>query len=126
MFAVLQIAIVLLVVLAGLLVGAFDEMQLGFTGIATLCSVAVTGLLTLIGILQLRRSRLTAYHWFVRSVLVSIFVTQVFTFLESELTALWGFSVDILIYTALKIMIEREQLMASDMVSEAHSAPDAP
>ena len=111
LFAVLQIAIVLLVVLAGLLVGAFDEMKLGFTGTATLCSVAVTGLLTLIGILQLRRSRLVAYHWFVRSILVSIFVTQVFTFLESELAALWGFAFDILLYTALKIMIEREQLM---------------
>ena len=109
LFAVVQIAIVLLIVAAGLLTGGFDEMQLGFTGTATLCSVAVTGLLTLIGILQLRRSRLAAYHWFVRSVLVSIFVTQVFTFLESELSALWGFSLDILIYTALKIMIEQEQ-----------------
>ena len=111
LLALIQIAIVLLVALAEILASDVDTLQLGYTGIATLCSVAVSGVLTLIGIFQLRRSRLAAYRWFVRSILVSIFVTQVFTFLESELSALWGFALDILIYTALKIMIEREQLM---------------
>lgn len=107
--AVIQVAAVLLVALARLLVSDPDTLSLGFTDIAGLCSVAVTGVLTFIGIFHLRRSRLAAYHWFVRSVLVSIFVTQVFTFLESELSALWGFALNILIYTALKIMIEQEQ-----------------
>ena len=55
----------------------------------------------------------------VRSILVSIFVIQVFTFLESELSALWGFAIDILVYTALKIMIEQEQLMVSGVESES-------
>lgn len=109
----LAIAAVLLIVLAGLLVDDLDALELGFTDAATLCSVAVSGVLAFIGIFQLKRSRLAAYHWFVRSVLVSIFVTQVFTFLESELSALWGFTIEILVYTALKIMIEQEQLMAS-------------
>ena len=93
-------------------------MQLDFTSIATLCSSAVSGVLTFIGIFQLRRSRLAAYHWFVRSVLVSIFVTQIFTFLESELTALWGFAIDILLYTALKIMIEQEQRLAAETAAD--------
>ena len=120
--AFVQIAIVLLVALAGFLAGTVDELdalQLSFTDIATLCSVAVSGVLTLIGIFQLRRSRLAAYRWFVRTILVSIFVTQIFTFLESELSALWGFAFDILVYTALKIMIEQEQLMASGVESES-------
>ena len=120
--AVLQMAIVLFIALAGFLAGTVDEvdaLQLSFTDIATLCSVAVSGVLTLIGIFQLKRSRLAAYHWFLRNVLVSIFVTQIFTFLESELSALWGFAIDILVYTALKIMIEQEQLMASGVESES-------
>ena len=78
--AFVQIAIVLLVVLAGLLVSDVEILQLSFTGIATLGSVSVSGVLTLLGIFQLKRSRLAAYHWFVRSILVSIFVIQVFTF----------------------------------------------
>ena len=81
--------------------------------------MAVSGVLTLLGIFQLKRSRLAAYRWFVHSILVSIFVTQIFTFLESELSALWGFAIDILVYTALKIMIEQEQLMVSGVESES-------
>ena len=117
--AFVQIAIVLLVVLAGLFVSDIEILQLSFSGIATLVSVAVSGILTLFGIFQLKRSRLAAYRWFVHSILVSIFVIQVFTFLESELSALWGFAIDILVYTALKIMIEQEQLMESGVESES-------
>ena len=111
-FAFIQVAMVLIIATLSMFESTAATLQLGFTDIATLCSSAVSGVLTLIGIVQLRRSRLAAYHWFVRSVLVSIFVTQIFTFLASELTALWGFAVDILIYTALKIMIEQEIRLA--------------
>ena len=117
--AFVQIAIVLLVALVGILASDVETFQLSFTDIATLCSVAVSGVLTLFGIFQLKRSRLAAYRWFVHSILVSIFVIQVFTFLESELSALWGFAIDILVYTALKIMIEQEQLMVSGVESES-------
>lgn len=116
-FAFIQIAMVLVIALLSLFESTAATLQLDFTSIATLCSSAVSGVLTFIGIFQLRRSRLVAYHWFVRSVLVSIFVTQIFTFLESELTALWGFAIDILLYTALKIMIEQEQRLAAETAS---------
>lgn len=108
-FAFIQVAVVLLFALLSMFESTAATLQLGFTDIAALCSSAVSGALTFIGIVQLRRSRLAAYRWFVRSVLVSIFVTQIFTFLASEFTALWGFAIDILLYTALKIMIEQEQ-----------------
>lgn len=119
--AFIQIALVLAIALLSLFESTAANLQLDYTSIATLCSSAVSGVLTIIGIVQLRRSRLAAYHWFVRSVLVSIFVTQIFTFLESELTALWGFAIDILLYTALKIMIEQEQRLAAG----TESAPAA-
>ncbi len=116
-FAFVQIAMVSLVAVLSLFESTAATLELDFTGTATLCSSAVSGVLTFIGIFQLRRSRLAAYHWFVRSVLVSIFVTQIFTFLESELAALWGFAIDILLYTALKIMIEQEQRLAAETAS---------
>ena len=118
-FAFIQVAVALIIALLSFIDSAAATLQLGFTDVATLSSSAVSGVLTLIGIFHLRRSRLVAYHWFVRSVLVSIFVTQIFTFLESEFTALWGFALDILLYTALKIMIEQEQRLAAETVSAA-------
>lgn len=125
LFATIQIGLVLLVALASFLDATPETLALGYTDIAALCSSAVSGVLTLIGILRLRRSRLEAYHWFVRSVLVSIFVTQIFTFLASELTALWGFTIDILVYTALKIMIEQELRMAAEANTSSAAAGEA-
>lgn len=125
LIAAIQIAMVLLIASLSLLDATPDTLSIGFTDVASLGSSAVSGVLTLIGILQLRRSRLAAYHWFVRSVLVSIFVTQIFTFLASELTAIWGFAVDILVYTALKIMIEQEQRIAAGAGAASVAAEEA-
>jgi hypothetical protein len=107
---VLVVALIALVNLFGI---EADAVQLSFTDVATLCSSSVSVALTVIGIVRLRRSRLEAYHWFLRGVLVSIFVTQIFTFLASELAALWGFTLDILVYAALKLMIEQEQMLST-------------
>lgn len=123
--AFIQVGVVALIAALSLFESTAETVQLGFTDIATLCSSAVSGVLTLVGIWQLRRSRLVAYHWFVRSVLVSIFVTQIFTFLESEFTALWGFTIDILLYTALKIMIEQEQRIAEGADAATSAAGEA-
>ncbi len=84
-------------------------LELGFTGWAQTASATVAAMITAIGIWRLRASRLSAYVWFQRSLLVSIFVTQVFAFFESELAAVGGLFLDILIYVALGFMIERER-----------------
>jgi hypothetical protein len=44
-----------------------------------------------------------------RSTLVSILVTQVFMFYYSELAALGGLLVHILVYFALRLLISREE-----------------
>lgn len=66
-------------------------------------------LLTAWGIRRWRRSRLSAYRWLARAMLVSIFVTQVFAFLEAQLAALAGLAASLLAYAALRYMIEQEQ-----------------
>ena len=75
----------------------------------------VSAAFVLIGVLSLRRSRLQAYRWFQRSVLVSILVIQFFVFLESQLLALAGLAVELVLYAALHFMIQREQARSAEL-----------
>jgi len=72
----------------------------------------VSGLFIVLGVLRLRRSRLSSYRWFMRSTLVSILVTQVFMFYYSELAAIGGLLMHALAYFALRVLINREQKSA--------------
>ena len=74
-------------------------------------SVLVAGAMILHGTWRLRRSRVDAYRWFTRAILVYIFVTQVFSFFESELGALGGLLINVLVYIALRLLIEREEIL---------------
>ncbi len=113
LFALAQIAIVVLLIAVGVISGA-NELRLSFTAAAQLVSSLVAAAIIAWGIWRLRRSRLIAYRWFTRATLVSIFVTQVFAFLESEFAALAGLAISILIYTALRYMIEQELNTATE------------
>jgi len=62
-----------------------------------------------IGTWRLRASRLSAYVWFKRSVLVNIYVTQVFMFYDSQFSALLGLAGYILLYLALRYVIANEE-----------------
>jgi Ca2+/Na+ antiporter len=66
-----------------------------------------------IGILALRKSRVAAFRWFQRSMLVSIFVTQVFLFYDSQFGALGGLALHVAIYVALRFAIGRETSAAA-------------
>ena len=63
-----------------------------------------------VGIWQLRKSRLLAGIWFQRSVLVNIYLTQVFLFYNSQLAALSGLFLNILIYMSLRYMVSHESV----------------
>ena len=67
------------------------------------------GILVVVGILHWRASHLQAYRWFERAMLVSILITQVFIFYESELAALAGLAINLLVISALRFMIHREE-----------------
>ena len=109
-----QIALAILLIVASVINGAYletllaQELQLSFTLAARLASSLVEAMLITWGIWKLRYARLTAYRWFSRAMLVSIFITQVFAFLETQFAALGALAGSILIYTALRYMIEQE------------------
>jgi len=76
-------------------------------------SSLASAILLLWGVLKLRKSRLKAFRLFERSILISIFFTQVFIFYEEEFGALVGLAIDLLMLMAIRFMIEREQGTAS-------------
>jgi hypothetical protein len=60
------------------------------------------------GVLALPSSRVDAYRWFVRGVLVWILITQVFVFYDSQLAGLTGLAFDLMVYGTLRYAIRRE------------------
>jgi hypothetical protein len=95
--------------LAAAIVLVFDDnIVKGFVEWATLVSSGVSGTLIVIGVVRLRRHRVSAYRWFERGVLVQIFVTQVFEFAQEQLTGVVGLVFNILLWVALRSMIRAE------------------
>jgi hypothetical protein len=78
---------------------------LGIGSVAT--SVLSLGLVT-IGVARLRSTRLSAYRWFERSLLVAILVTQVMLFWQDQLAALGGLIWNLALLTVLRSMISLE------------------
>ena len=84
-------------------------------------SSAVSAVLVLVGFVSWRRSRLTAYRWFTRALLVSIFVTQFFAFYNNQITQVFGLAVALLTFAAIRSMIDRELLHAREVGGDAGS-----
>lgn len=93
--------------------GVENEAQLATLG--QLGSLTVAAAMVGMGVMRLRRSTLEALRWFQRSILVSIFLTQVFVFYQHEWAALTGLAFDLFIFFALGFMIERERALAGAM-----------
>ncbi len=68
----------------------------------------IAGVLLLVGLLHLRRSRLVAYHWFRRAVLVSLLVAQPLAFYAQQWTALLGLALNLVLLSAVEFGIARE------------------
>ena len=97
----------------------------GFVEWANIVFSIVGGLFVLGGLIRIRRSRLAAYRMFERALLVSLFFTQVFVFLQSQFGACVGFLVDVLLLVTVRFMQERE-LEAGEGAPEKESAAVAP
>ncbi|MEQ9618688.1 MAG: hypothetical protein RIG61_05905 [Deltaproteobacteria bacterium] len=82
---------------------------LTFIGKAQIFSSALSGLFVFLGVYYIRKSRLTAYRMFERSVLVSILLTYVFIFYREQFAALAGLAFNMFILIGLRIMIKREE-----------------
>ena len=88
---------------------AYWIQTLSFSSGAQLASSLLSGVFVFWGILRIRKSRLTAFRMFERSILISIFLTQIFTFYHEQFGALIGLSFNIMVLLALKYMIEQEK-----------------
>ncbi len=96
------------VLTAAMIILGDSSTQLTFPVIYTTAS-ALTGVCFVMGAVRLPTSRLQAYRWFRRGLLISILVTQVFLFYHSQLAALSGLAVNLLLYLALRYMILHEE-----------------
>jgi hypothetical protein len=83
--------------------------NLSFIEWAELFSSLLSGVFVTIGVFSINRSRIFAIRMFERSILVTIFLTEVFIFYREQFAALLGLSLNILILIALRFMIEQEE-----------------
>jgi hypothetical protein len=79
--------------------------DLKFVNIASLASTTLSALLVARGIVALRRGhRESAYRSFEQALVVAIFVTQVFSFVESQFGAVFGLAVDVVLLLAVRAL----------------------
>jgi hypothetical protein len=95
---------------------------LGFVDWAQLASALLSAAFVALGIAAIRTSRLRAFQMFQRSILVSIFITQVFMFYREEWGALLVLAFNLLVFAALSFMIEHESLRLTSLQSASGEA----
>ncbi len=94
------------------------QLNWGLYDVLTLLSGAAAGGLVLMGAAHMPSCRIRAYHLFKQSLLVSIFVGQVFTFYSYQMGAAVELLFNILFLVALNYMIEQEQRKAKEAAKE--------
>jgi hypothetical protein len=112
MIAVFELVLSVGVHLGGAMVGYRSDAvgHLRVVNVASLASSLVSASMVLIGLRRLRAgARLSAYREFQRALLVSIFVTRVFSFVESQFAAVFGLGVDLLMLVTVSAMANQER-----------------
>ena len=84
--------------------------------------------LAFVGAYRLRQSRLEAYRWLKRSLLVSILVVQVFQFYEDQLSALGVLALDLVLLAGLNYFLgaEAARLEARQVAGGTATPPQPP
>lgn len=91
--------------------------HLSFINVCNLASSLVAGTFVMAGVLRLRTGdRAAAYRRFDRALLISIFVTQVFAFVESEFSAVFGLGLDVALFVTLRAMMRGERALGGSSV----------
>ncbi len=105
----------------------FEEDSVGhlnFVNWATLVSTAVSTAFVALGLTRLvGGDRADAYLWLTRALLVSIFVTRVFVFVESQFGAVFGVAIDVLLLISVQLMARQERRRT---IQRAPAPPPAP
>ncbi len=90
--------------------GSDSVEHLNFINIASLGSSAVSAILVGMGLRRWREGdRLAAYRLFDRALLVSIFLTRVFSFVESQFGAVFGVALDLLLLVTIRYATQQEE-----------------
>lgn len=101
--------------------------RLNFLNWATLCSAAVSAVFVVFGLIRMvRGERLDAYRWLTWALLVSIFVTRVFVFVESQFGAVFGVAIDILLLISVQLMAKQERRRQPRSVPAPALSPPRP
>ncbi len=87
---------------------AIGERETSTVVIAQAVSTGIGVALILRGVIALPTSRVEAYHWFMRGLLVWILVSQVFVFYSSQLAGLTGLAIDLAAYGTLRFALRHE------------------
>ncbi len=95
-------------------IGIFDRIAerletLTFIDWAEILSSLLSAIFIFLGILLIKKDTLRAFRMFERSILISIFLTQVFVFYKEQFSGLFGFAINILILIAIKFFIKKEK-----------------
>lgn len=81
-----------------------------FLGTAIVASSGVAAAFVIVGLLRIRRRRRgDGYEWLARGLLVSLLVTQVFLFVQSQFGAVFGLGIDILLLITVRAMARHER-----------------
>lgn len=94
---------------------AIDNVRnLPVAGWGELFSSLLATVLTLIGMVRILSSRRAGYYWFQRSVLVSVFLTQVFMFYREQVSAVIGLFFNVSLLVTLNYMIHEEERLSQE------------
>jgi hypothetical protein len=107
-----------LVALAYPFVAGTSFSALDFAQKGQLLSAFATGVLVVIGILRWGRSRLAAYRWFERAILVTLFIYEFFAFYQDQLTAVFGLAIVLITYVTLRLLVHEEQDRQTHLVPD--------
>ena len=102
-----------LVSLAYPFVAASSVAAMDFAQKGQVASALAAGVLVVIGILRWRHSRLAAYRWFERAVLVTLFINEFFAFYRQQLTAVFGLAIVLVTFVTIRLLIREEQARAA-------------
>ncbi len=114
-FSALLIALFVVVAAVTLVQVVLDASRI-FDGSQPLHVISVPGLASslvasgfiLVGVARLRRSRSEAYRWFDHALMVQVFFTEVFAFLENQFGAVFGLLLNMALLLTLHAMIHAE------------------
>ena len=86
---------------------------------ASVVSSLLAGVFIVIGAVVLHRSRLRAYVWFDRGLLVEILLTQVFVFAQQQLAGVVGLTINIVLWVMVRSAVRAER--ERDVIHGEHS-----